>query len=285
MTTSIDIRDLRDLADLRAVIEIERRVWGYADAEEAVPLPILAAAVRRGAIVLGAFDQGRMVGAAYSFPAVKQGRLTQWSHMLGVLDAWRDRGVGRDLKLRQRERALDAGVDLIEWTFDPLQAANAHFNLARLGAVVEDYEVNLYGTSTSPLWRGTESDRFVAQWYIREPHVERRLSRKGPIIRASDMLVSVRVLEARALGDVVEPGAADLERHEGRLCVEIPARFEPIRRDHPELALAWRERTRSVFTTYLPCGYRVVDFWLDARCACGTYLLARHDVATRRAAA
>ena len=135
-----EIRDLRDLEDLKEVIEIEKRVWGYADGEEAVPLPILAAAVRRGAIVLGAFDDDRMVGATYSFPAVKRGRLIQWSHMLGLIDPWRDRGVGRQLKVRQRERALEMGIDLIEWTFDPLQAANAHFNLVGLGAVVEDYE-------------------------------------------------------------------------------------------------------------------------------------------------
>ncbi len=283
--TSFAIRDLRDLADLQRVIEIEKGVWGYADAEEAVPLPILAASVRRGAIVLGAFDGEAMVGATYSFPAIKNGRLMHWSHMLGVVDGWRDRGVGRALKLRQRERALAMGVDLIEWTFDPLQAANAHFNLVRLGAVVEDYEVNAYGASTSPLWRGGESDRFLTQWYIRRPHVERRLLQRGPIIRASDMVASVRVLEACPLGDVMEPGEADLDQGEGRLRVEIPARFAPIQADHPRLAYAWRERTRAVFTTYLPCGYRVVDFWLEPRRGCGTYLLARHEVAERRAAA
>jgi predicted GNAT superfamily acetyltransferase len=285
MTAPIEIRDLRELSDLRQVIEIEKRVWGYAGAEEAVPLPILAAGVRRGAIVLGALDGGEMVGATYSFPAVKNGGLTQWSHMLGVVDGRRDRGVGRQLKVRQRERALEMGVDLIEWTFDPLQATNAHLNLVRLGAVVEDYEVNIYGESTSPLWRETESDRFLTQWYIRRPHVERRLARRRPVIRASEMLASVRVLEALPLGDIVAPGDADLERSDGRLRVEIPAEFAPIQRNHPELARAWRERTRAVFTSYLPCGYRIVDFWVDARRGCGTYLLARHDVAARRAAA
>lgn len=250
-------------------------MWGFPDGEEAVPLPILAAAVRRGGIVLGAFSGDTMIGATYSFPAVKNGRLTQWSHMLGVLEAWRDRGAGRQLKLRQRDCALDAGVDLVEWTFDPLQALNARFNLVRLGAVVEDYEVNLYGASASPLWRGTESDRFVAQWYIREPHVERRLAHRGPIVRASDAVSSARVLEARPLRDVVEPGEADLRREDRRLRVEIPATFTPIQRARPALARAWRERTRSVFATYLPRGYRVVDFWLDAPRACGTYLLAK----------
>ena len=79
----------------------------------------------------------------------------------------------------------------------------------------------------------------------------------------------------RPLEDVVEPGNADLEQENRRLRVEIPATFSPIQRDRPDLARAWRERTRSVFATYLPRGYRVVDFWLDGRRACGTYLLAR----------
>ncbi len=285
MTSSIEVRDLCDLADLREVIEIERRVWGYFDAAEAVPLPILAAGLRRGAIVLGAFDGGAMIGATYAFPAIRRRRLTHWSHMLAVLDTWRGRGIGRSLKVRQRERALEAGVDLIEWTFDPLQASNAWFNLVRLGAVVEDYAVNLYGTSTSPLWRGTESDRFIAQWYIREPHVERRLARRGPIIRASETLGASRVLEAICAGDLVHPGEPDLAQEGTRLRAEIPASFETIQRDRPELARLWRERTRAVFTAYLPRGYRVIDFWLDRGRSCGTYLLARHDVAIRRAAA
>jgi predicted GNAT superfamily acetyltransferase len=284
-TSSIAVRDLKDLADLREVIEIEKRVWGYPDAEEAVPLPILAAGVRRGAIVLGAFDGHVMVGASYSFPAIRDGRLTHWSHMLGVLQASRSGGVGRLLKLQQRQRALALGVDLIEWTFDPLQAANAHFNLVRLGAVVEEYDVNVYGESTSPLWRGTQSDRFIAQWYIRQPHVERRLARRGPIVRASQTLAAVPVLEARCAGDLPEPGALALEEDGPRLRVEIPQHFAPIQIDRPDLARTWRAATRAVFTTYLPRGYRVIDFWLDRRRACGTYLLARHDVAQRREAA
>ena len=285
MSPSIEIRDLCDRADLREVIEVERRVWGYADAAETVPLPILAASVRRGAIVLGAFDAATMIGASYSFPALRQGRTTQWSHMLGVVEERQGRGIGRLLKVRQRERALEMGIGLVEWTFDPLQAANAHFNLARLGAVVEEYEVNAYGESSSPLWRNTESDRFIAQWYIREPHVERRLARRGPVIRASETLAAACVLETRCYGGAVEPGEPDLGEDGRRLRVEIPATFGPIQAERPDLARAWRTATRAAFGHYLPRGYRVIDFWNDARRACGTYLLARHDVAERREAA
>jgi predicted GNAT superfamily acetyltransferase len=285
LAPGIEIRDLTHLEQLREVIEIEKRVWGYSDAEEAVPLPMLAAGVRRGAIVLGAFDGLAIAGATYSFPAIKDRRATHWSHMLGVLEPYRDRGVGRLLKLRQRERALAMGIDLIEWTFDPLQAANGYFNLARLGAVVEQHEVNFYGSSSSPLWRGTESDRFVAQWNIREPHVERRLTRRGPIIRGSDTLAAACVLEARCVAGHVAPGEPNLEDESRRLRVEIPASFAPIRVERPDLAALWRATTRAVFTTYLPRGYRVVDFWFERARACGSYLLARRDIAERREAA
>ena len=233
---AIEIRTLSQLGELREVIEIEKRVWGYPDAEEAIPLTMLAAGLLRGAIVLGAFDGDAMIGASYSFPAMKDGRTTHWSHMLGVLEPYRSRGVGRLLKIGQRERALAMGVDLIEWTFDPLQAANAYFNLVRLGAIVEEYEVNVYGESSSPLWRGTDSDRFVAQWKIRDPHVERRLKGRGPVIRASDTVAAVRILEAKCVGDRIEPGEPNLQEEGRRLRAEIPASFAAIQLERPNLA-------------------------------------------------
>jgi len=282
---TIEIRDLHHVADLREVIEIEKRVWGYPDGDEAVPLPMLAAEVHRGAIVLGAFDGASMVGACYSFPALKSGRLTHWSHMLGVVDGYRKQGIARLLKLGQRTRALAMRVDLIEWTFDPLQAANAYFNLARLGVVVEEYRVNMYGESASPLWSGSDSDRVIAQWHVCDPHVERRISRSGPVIRAADTLGAVRVLEAQAAAPLVEPGRPDLEQEERRLLVEIPAVLAPIQAERPDLARRWRAATRTVFTTYFGRGYRALDFWLDRARGCGTYLLARRDTAERQEAA
>ncbi len=281
----IEIRDLTTLDEFRQVIELEQHVWGYPDAAEAIPLPLLAAGVRRGAVVLGAFDDARMAGATYSFPAIKDRCTIHWSHMLGVRDQHRDRGVGRLLKLAQRERVLAMGIDVIEWTFDPLQAANAHFNFVRLGVFVEEYEVNVYGESASPLWQSSESDRFVARWELRTPHVERRLSGRGPIIRSIEAVSAVPVLEAVCVAQRVEPGAPNLEEEGGRLLVEVPAAFAPIQRSDPGLARQWRAATRAVFTAYLSRGYRVVDFWFDRRRASGSYLLARGQRLFRREAA
>ena len=113
-----------------------------------------------------------MAGFVYSIPGLKDGHPMQWSHMLGVVASARSSGLGTDLKLAQREAALALGMDLIEWTYDPLQALNAHLNFSKLGIVVEEHEENIYGTSSSPLHAGTPTDRFVAEWHLRAPHVD-----------------------------------------------------------------------------------------------------------------
>ena len=149
------IRPLTTIEECRQVAALEKDVWGYTDAEDVVPPPVLIVSAKRGGILLGAFDEaGVMKGFVYSIPAVKDGKLTQWSHMLGVTRDARDAGLGLRLKLAQRERSLEMGIDLVEWTYDPLQALNAHLNFTKLGVVVEEYEENIYGESSSPLHSG-----------------------------------------------------------------------------------------------------------------------------------
>jgi predicted GNAT superfamily acetyltransferase len=270
------IRPILTLDECRSVAALEKVVWGYTDAEDVVPPPLLIVSSRRGGILLGAFaDDGAMKGFVYSLPAIKDGRLTQWSHMLGVAPDARASGVGLRLKLAQREHALRMGVELIEWTFDPLQALNASFNFTRLGVVVEEYEANIYGDSTSPLHRGSPTDRFVAEWRLTAPHVERRLSAAGaPLIRDRSVLSAVLVNPSRSAGEWLEPGAPALDLAARRLLVEIPAAFGDMQHRNPELALAWRMSTRQIFQTYLTRGFRVVDFFLSREAGRGQYLLA-----------
>ena len=270
------IRPLTTIDECRQVAALEREIWRYPDAEDVVPAPVLIVAIKRGGILLGAFDDaGAMRGFVYSVPAVKDGRLTQWSHMLGVVPEARESGLGGRLKLAQRAAALEAGIDLIEWTFDPLQALNAHFNFAKLGVVVEDYEENAYGTSSSPLHAGTPTDRFVAEWHITRPHVERRISAWGqPIVRDQSVAGAVLVNPSAAGAAWRAPGAADLGVGERRLLVEIPVGFTELQREDPELALAWRLHTREVFQSCFGRGYRAVDFFLSRDAGRGHYLLA-----------
>jgi predicted GNAT superfamily acetyltransferase len=269
----ITYRDLITLDELAGVVELERIIWGpgYADV---VPTPILAVTVRRGGILIGAFADERMIGFVYSLPGIKYGKPTQWSHMLGVLDEFRNDGVGYQLKLLQRERTLAMDLDLIEWTFDPLQAMNAHLNFAKLGVVVHEYEENVYGTSTSPLHQGNPTDRFVAEWHIRVPHVQRRIeARNALVMRAHELGDAVPVNRTQMAGEWRENVDVDLSIDARRLAVEIPMGFTGMLAQAPELALAWRVCTRAIFTTYFDRGYRAVEFFLDRPRRCGRYLL------------
>jgi len=270
------IRDLTTIDDCRQVAALERDVWGYTDAEDVVPPPVLIVSAKRGGILLGAFDAGGvMKGFVYSIPAIKDGRLTQWSHMLGVTRDARDAGLGLTLKLAQRERSLQMGIDLVEWTYDPLQALNAHLNFTKLGVVVEEYEENIYGASSSPLHSGSPTDRFVAEWRLTTPHVERRIAAAGVgVVRDASVASAPLVNPSQPAAHWLAPGPADLSLDAPRLLVEIPVGYAEMMVQNPPLALEWRTASRAIFQHYLARGYHVVDFFLSRESGRGQYLLA-----------
>ena len=287
----ITYRDLTTLEDFAVVVDLEREIWGPGY-DDVVPVPILAVSVHSGGILIGAFDDERelmhaapltsqlapsaMIGFVYSLPGIKDGKPTQWSHMAGVLPEYRSRGLGHQLKQLQRERALNAGLDLVQWTYDPLQAMNAHLNFAKLGVVVEEYAVNLYGVSGSPLHGGNPTDRFVADWWIRKPHVERRLAPAAMTMRDQGVAEAGRINRAAPAGEWFECGSVDLTLDARRLAVEIPMGFTEMLSKAPELALAWRLATREIFTTYFGRGYRAVEFFLDRPSRKGAYLIVKN---------
>jgi predicted GNAT superfamily acetyltransferase len=272
----MQVRALQTLDDCRKVVELEKAVWEYADGEDVVPVPILVVSIKRGGILLGAFDDaGEMKGFVYSLAAIKHGRPTQWSHMLGVTADARDAGLGSQLKLAQREQALSMGIDLIEWTFDPLQALNAHLNFAKLGVTVEEYAENVYGDSSSPLHQGTPTDRFIAQWRIATPHVERRIAALGRPIARDASVASAPLVNAPAAGaDWPIPGRPSLDLDDRRVLVEIPMGFSAMQARNPSLALDWRLSTRAIFQSYFRRGYRAVDFHIARHASRGHYVLA-----------
>src|SRR5207237_3319590 len=147
-------------------------IWCFQDVE-LMPLRLFVVADKIGGQVLGAFDRTRMVAFSLCIPGLKPGNKSYLhSHMLGVLPEFRNTGVGRSLKLKQREYALGRGIALIEWTFDPLEIKNAFFNIERLGAIVRRYVHNQYGTTTSHLHGGLPTDRLVAEWWVQSPRAE-----------------------------------------------------------------------------------------------------------------
>jgi predicted GNAT superfamily acetyltransferase len=272
------IRALTTLEDCRAVAALERVVWGYTDAEDIVPPPVLIVSVKRGGVLLGGFNEaGEMKGFVYSLPGLKGGQPIQWSHMLGVAPDARDTGLGASLKLAQRERTLQMGIDLVEWTYDPLQALNAHFNFAKLGVVVEEYAENLYGESSSPLHAGTPTDRFIAEWRLSTPHVKRRidtlLGPPQPRLRTRTAVEAPVLNSSKATGAHLEPGRPSLSYVSPQVLVEIPTGFTELQATAPDLALEWRLQTRKIFQTYFARGYRAIDFFLNRSAGRGWYLL------------
>ena len=272
------IHDITDLAGCRAVVDVQCAVWGQDG--EAVPASVLIASARRGGILIGAFDEDRLEGFVWSMPAVRDGQLSHWSHMTGVRAEARGRGIGEQLKWAQRDRALAAGLDLIEWTFDPLQAPNAHFNFACLGAIATTYHENAYGALAGPLHRGTPTDRLIAEWWIRRAHVERRIEarrRPGALApaRAADVLAAPSVVETQPAGGWLTCVSVDAGRDDRRVLIAVPPDFTRLQQQAPDVAIAWRLGIREAFTAYFSRGYRAVDFLFNRSTGGGAYLVVR----------
>ena len=169
---NLEIHQLSNLNEFSDAVRLQREIWGFKDVD-LLPLRLFVVASKIGGQALGAFHDGRMVAFCLCIPGLKPGgKYYLHSHMLGVMPGYRNSGVGRKLKLKQREYALTSGIDLIEWTFDPLEIKNAFFNIERLGAIVRRYVHNQYGTTTSRLHGGLPTDRLIAEWWIRTERVE-----------------------------------------------------------------------------------------------------------------
>lgn len=174
----IHIKSFTELEQFDQCVALEEAVWGY-DPADIIPRRVFLLASRIGGQVLGAFDSAATdatpVGFAMALPAYRNGHAYLHSHMVGVLPQYRNRGIARALKLAQRDDALARGINLMEWTFDPLEIKNAHLNIVKLGAIVRRYKHNFYGPSSSPLQGGLPTDRIYAEWWLRSNRVERAL--------------------------------------------------------------------------------------------------------------
>lgn len=281
MTTepeSIVIRDIERIAELREVEELQKVVWGVED-REVVPGLALIPMLEVGAILVGAFDEEKLVGFVFGFPGHEEGCLTLHSDMLAVIPAYRSYGLGYKLKLAQRKRALASGIDTITWTYDPLQALNANLNFRRLGVTADRYRINYYG-ETSSFLHSTGTDRLWVRWELSSERVERRIEGRDIETLADtncdDIPLSLRV------GPGDEP-SEDIVELASQMLLEIPADINKIQRENPALALSWRLRTREAFTRALDGGLFVDDFFMVQRQQdrVGRYLLrAKSDFST-----
>lgn len=240
----IELRALKQQGEFEEAVGLQKAVWGFDDIE-LLPVRLFVVATKVGGQVFGAFDGERMIGFVLSIPGLKPGGGSYLhSHMLGVMPEYRDRGVGRMLKLKQREDALARGISLIEWTFDPLELKNAFFNMERLGAIVRRYVENQYGTTTSHLHGGLPTDRCVAEWWLDSPHASAILAGSAP--------------------------GRDVQER-----IEVPVDINTLRHEEPRRA---REIQKSLGERLVSCfdrGLAVIGFEKSTRA--GTYLMGRWE--------
>ncbi len=191
MTTEIAvIRPCHGLSEMRACLALQREVWNFTDIE-LVPLRIFVVAEKIGGQVIGAFEADELVGFAFALPGFRGGHAYLHSHMLAVRPAYRNAGLGRRLKLAQRDEALSRDFELMEWTFDPLEIKNSYLNIERLGAIARRYNENQYGITSSPLQGGLPTDRLVAEWWLKSKRVVDRLEKGSKPVEGSTELIAV----------------------------------------------------------------------------------------------
>jgi len=261
---STQIRLLKSPKEFQECERIQKAVWGTVG----VASEVLIVTQKYGGAVLGAFVAGNCVGFIYAFLARRHGRLIHWSHQMAVRDGFRDLGIGFKLKMAHRQYALRQGLSSICWTYDPLQSRNAVLNIGRLGGQVEEYLPDCYGQFDSLIEKNLPSDRFVVNWKIASPAVERRLGGGRPSVSAATLPL---VNPTRLAGEFLENRKVLLNLEQPRLLVEIPTNTDPMRAIRLDLARRWRMETRKIFLSYFAIGYSVVDLVMpspanDGRC-------------------
>jgi predicted GNAT superfamily acetyltransferase len=184
------IRSCQGLEEFAACVQLQVDVWGYGD-RDVVPKRVFVVGQRIGGQVIGAFDGDSLVGFAMALPGIADGMPYLHSHMLAVNPAYRNQGIGRRLKLFQRQEALARGIVRMEWTFDPLEIKNSFLNLRKLGAVVRRYVPNFYGVTSSPLHGQVPTDRLCAEWWLASGWVGSVLDGKSTSIPVVEQEISV----------------------------------------------------------------------------------------------
>jgi predicted GNAT superfamily acetyltransferase len=248
------------MREFQACVHLQKTVWGFPDRDVVPPSQLLTASLCGGAVI-GAIHDHRLVGFVWSQVGIAAGKPYLHSRMLGVLRAYRGLGIARRLKLLQREAALAGGIERIQWTFDPLERANAHLNLRTLGAVARVYHSDFYGRSAAALHSGLPTDRLVADWELRSPRVLSAVRRTPPRDHMGplDGVLATRTAGAAAAPrlEAVAPGLGG-----PRVLVEVPPGAQRMRIRRKADALRWRLGLRGLFLAYFAAGYEARDLWL-----------------------
>lgn len=258
----VEIREVPSPEGMKEIFPVARSAWGI-DRAESFIADMLNALKYHGGLVLGAYDEGGMVGFQYSFIGRRRGMFYLYSHMTGVIEERKHAGIGYELKLAQKRWALENGFGLVAWTFDPLMSLNAKFNIRKLGVIARTYRPNFYGEMSDRLNRGVETDRFVAEWWVGSGRVAEDFDPAAiqPAAATEAVDGKLRRIAGVSVGD------------ENALTVEIPHSFADVKASDSRLAADWRLKSRALFADLFSRDYTAVSFSvLDGR---SFYLLRR----------
>lgn len=271
MTPPADVvlRPFQSRADYEQGVTLQRDTWGQ-EFTECVPASIMQISQKVGGVVAGAFDaHDALVGFVFGISGLRDGQPAHWSHMLAVRPEYRGQRLGTRLKAFQRELMLEIGIEEIYWTYDPLIAGNAHLNINLLGARPIEYVPDMYGGRTgSELHSGLGTDRFVVEWRLRDPDVERILAGEAPGEPSPDTPGVTVDAERGELPDENTALTAPSVR------VAIPLDIQSVKQADPETAQTWRVVTRDALLQCLGRGYRVTGFRRDRSNDRGYYYLS-----------
>jgi predicted GNAT superfamily acetyltransferase len=259
MGDEIRVRRAATRTDFDSCVLLQRAVWGLSDLEITSAIQLIATTHAGGLLHLAESGEGQAVGFAYAFPAIRGGVPHLHSDMLAVVPEYQQRGVGGRLKWAQREDAVARGVDLITWTYDPLQARNAHLNLRRLGAEAVEFLENFYGITTSSLHHGLPTDRLLVRWALNSEGV-RRLASEGERPLTVPMPDLPRVNDVRWQAGWPVSSDPRLDMTEPELLLEIPPDWDVICQKSPWVAEDWQAKVRRAFQAYFGRGYVAADF-------------------------
>ena len=290
------LRILEKPGEMVAVGSLQEIIWP-SEWRDSVPVHLLVAMVHGGGLLIGAYDIDSTIdllaGFVFGFPAMYQTqegpRYKHHSHMMGVHPDHRDQGLGFALKRAQWQMVRRQGIDRITWTFDPLLSRNANINIAKLGAVCNTYLESYYGEMRDGLNIGLPSDRFQVDWWVNTQRVNHRLSKRARgrldlahFLAAGTKLLNPTQVDGQGLAVPATDAGIALAKidpeNDPVVLVEIPADFQALRQQAPELAYDWRLHSRSLLTGLFASGYLVTDFvFLPGNYARSFYVLTHGE--------
>lgn len=275
LTEPIVYKNIEGLKEIQDVVSFQEEIWGK---DAVTPLPQLIAAAHHGGILIGAFNKGELLGFSYGFSGYKNGEAYLISHMTGVRSKYQNYGIGLQLKLKQRNWAVDYGYSKIVWTFDPLEARNAYFNLNKLGAYAKTYYPSYYGEMTDKLNIGLPSDRFLAEWDICSNRVKNTLA--GVIQNDISVKNYRHLLAWRNHRNVPYPLDEEPVKGEKGYLIPVPVNFQSLKQENDEAAKAWRYKLRNAVRNALSEGYIVTGVLKNSNTHVHFYILENENLST-----